>query len=114
MKRPDDPRDLDQNAAMWAALHDIAAQVEWPVLFDSRVQLTKMDAEDWKNVMTAGLSRQQRMAQQIDGGGYVLLGLRTSRFSRKRMGELLELIRYFGDSRGVKWSAPKRYEDQAA
>lgn len=109
-RKPDDPRAIELNDAMWGRLTDIARQVEWPVLFEGQVRMTKMDADDWKNVFTAGLQRQQRMAQQIDGGGYVLLGQRTSKFSNKKMEELLELIRMFGDSRQVRWSAPKRLE----
>lgn len=94
---------------MWPRLRDIAAQVPWPVFFDGRMDVVKLSAEEWKDVLTAGLEKQQRMAAGIEGG-YVLIGKRTSKFSNKKMEELLELIKFFGDSRGVKWSAPKRLE----
>lgn len=105
--RPDAPRDPERNDEMWGRLRDIAAQVEWPVLFDGTIKVTKLSPEDWKHILTAGLQKQQRMAQGIEGG-YVLLGLPTRNFSNKRMAELLALIKLFGDSKGVKWAAMSR------
>ena len=109
----DEPlRSDDSNAKMWAMLHDVSAQVEWPV--DGVMQ--KLPAEDWKAILTAGLKRSQRIAQGIEGG-VVVLGSRTSRMTQKRMSELMELIQFFGDSKQVRWSDPKRadpsYEQMA-
>ena len=100
----DEPlRSDDANAKMWAMLHDVSAQVEWPV--DGVLQ--KLPAEDWKVILTAGLKRSQRIAQGIEGG-IVVLGSRTSRMTQKRMSELIELIQFFGDSKQVQWSDPLR------
>jgi hypothetical protein len=99
-------RTLDQNAAMWAMLGDISKQVPWPVFFDGRCDVVKMDSESWKDVLTAGLEKVQRMAAGIDGG-YVLLGRRTSKLGKKKMSQLLEFIRFFGDSKQVVWTDPK-------
>lgn len=113
MKRnPDDPRALELNSAMWARLSDIAAQVPWPVFFDGRMDVVKLSAEEWKDVLSAGLEKSQRMAAGIEGG-YVLLGKRTSKFSNKKMELLLELIKMFGDKHEVRWTAPKRMEETA-
>jgi len=96
-------RTLDQNALMWTLLHDIARQVEWPV--DGRMQ--KIDAEDWKHILSAGLKRHQRVAQGIDGG-FVILGQRTSRMNIGEMSDLIELIHAFGSERDVRWSDERR------
>lgn len=90
---------------MWAMLHDISRQVPWPVWFEGRCDVVKMDAESWKNVFSASLEKSQRMAQGLDGG-YVLLGQRTSRMGVKKMAELIDLIKLFGDSKQVRWSDP--------
>lgn len=92
-------RTSQQNALMWSALTDISRQVDWPV--NGRMQ--KLEAEDWKDILSAGLRSEQRVAQGISGG-FVLLGLRTSRMTRGEMAELITLAHAFGDERGVRWS----------
>lgn len=92
-------RSQAQNDLMWSALTDLSRQVEWPV--DGR--MTRMDAEDWKHVMSAGLKRHQRIAAGIDGG-FVLLGQSTRKLKVAEMAELITIIHAFGDERGVKWS----------
>lgn len=94
-------RTLEQNARMWALLGDIAAQVQWPV--DGKLQL--LEAEEWKHILSAGLKREQRVAQGIDGG-FVILGQRTSRMTKAEMSDLMEVISAFGARQGVKWSEP--------
>lgn len=92
-------RSLDQNSKMWACLTDIAKQVEWFV--DGKLQ--KLDAEEWKDILTAGLKKHQRIAQGIDGG-FVILGTKTSRMKVGEMVELIEFIQWFGTEKGVRWS----------
>lgn len=104
-----EPRNLDQNARLWAKLNDIARQVQWPV----NGQMQRLTAEDWKHIFTAGLEQGQRIAQGIEGG-FVVLGASTSRMSKRKMAELIELIQFFGDARQVQWSDPRRtyeYDD---
>ncbi len=93
-------RSNEQNALMWSLLTTLAEQVEWPV--DGR--LVHMEPEEWKDVLTAGLTKHQRVASGIDGG-FVLLGRRTSRMTVKQMAELVELIYAFGAERGVRFPA---------
>jgi len=95
-------RTLDQNAKMWAVLGDIAKQVQWYV--DGKQQL--LSAEEWKDILTAGLRKHQRIAQGIDGG-FVILGERTSRMRIGQMCELIELAHAFGAERGVVWTDPQ-------
>ena len=93
-------RSLDQNSLLWATLTDISKQVQWHV--DGRTQL--MPPEDWKSVLSAGLTKTQRVAAGTEGG-FVMLGSRTSKMTVKEMASLIEFAQFFGDSHGVKWSA---------
>lgn len=95
-----------QNRLMWALLGDIAKQVEWPC--NGRLQ--KLSAEDWKDILSAGLVKEQRIAEGVSGG-FVMLGLRTSRMSKQQMAELIEFIHFFAADKGVKISAPQQYEE---
>lgn len=85
-------RTLDQNAALWARLTDIAEQVEW--------YGQKLSAEDWKDIMSASL-RKARVVPGLDAGSFVPLGMRTSDMTKEEMSDLLELIAAFGAERGV-------------
>ena len=97
-------RSLEQNAKMWAVLADIARQVKW--FADGKEQY--LTAEDWKDILTAGVKKNQRIAQGIEGG-FVMLGQRTSKMRVGEMVELIEFALWFGTERGVKWS----YTDEA-
>ncbi len=96
----EETRSTAQNALMWSCLTDIASQVQWPV--DG--VLSKLDPEDWKHIISAGLKREMRVAQGISGG-WVMLGQKTSRMSKAQMSEMIDLCHAFGDQNGVKWSA---------
>lgn len=104
-------RSLDANAAMWATLADVAAHVEWPHTVDGTWQIAKMDSDSWKAVLTAAFEAETRMAQAVNGGT-VMLGARTSKFSKRRMGDFLTFVHAFGSERGVRWS-DKALEDLA-
>lgn len=92
-------RSLDQNRKLWACLTDISEQVEWPV--DGKLQ--RLSPEDWKDILSAGLHKSQRVAQGVDGG-FVMLGQRTSKMTVGDMVELIEFIQWFGAEKGVRWS----------
>ena len=104
-------RTLDANAAMWATLADIAAQVDWPHTVAGNWQIGRMDSDSWKAVLTAGFEAETRMAQGVSGGT-VMVGARTSKFSKRRMGDFLTFVHAFGSERGVRWS-DKALEDLA-
>lgn len=93
-------RSHEQNDRMWAMLTEVSEQLEWPV--DGRMR--KLSAEEWKDILTAGLKREQKIAQGIDGG-FVILGQRTSQMSKRELSDLMELISAFGAERGVTFSA---------
>jgi hypothetical protein len=105
-----DKRSLSSNKKMWACLGDVAKQVEWPV--NGRMQLISTD--DWKDIISSGLKQEARIAEGI-GGGFVMLGQRTSKMTIAQMSEMIELIYAFGAGHGVKWSEsiPAEYEEFA-
>ena len=88
-------RSLEQNSRLWALLHDVAAQVDW--------YGKKLDATDWKHVFTSSL-RKLEVVPNLEGNGFVALGLSTSRMSKRELGDLMTLIESFGAERGVTWS----------
>ena len=88
-----------QNSLLWAVLTDISKQVEWPV--DGKQQ--KLDPVDWKNVLTAGLKQETRVARGV-GGGFVVLGARTSKMTKREISEVIEFAYAFGAEHGVKWT----------
>ena len=80
---------------MWANLEDIAQQVVW--------YGQKLDKQEWKDVLTAGLKK-QKIVPGIEGG-FVVIGARTSKMSIAEMNELIELAVMFGTQQGVKFRA---------
>lgn len=88
-----------QNNLMWSRLTDLANQVPWNV--NGKTQL--ISPNDWKEITTAGLRKEQRIAQGIDGG-FVVLGARTSRMTIGEMQQLLDFIEFVGGEHAVKWT----------
>jgi len=86
-------RNLEQNAALWAALSDISKQVEW---YGQR-----LTPEEWKDVFTASLKR-QKVVPGLDGG-FVVCGLSTSKMGKSEFSQLLDLAYAFGAEKGVKF-----------
>jgi hypothetical protein len=91
-----DTRSLASNAMMWSCLTDISKQVVW---YDN-----KLSPDEWKDVLSASLKK-QKVVPGVDGG-FVIIGSRTSKMTRKEMTEMIELCHLFGDQHQVKWSRP--------
>ena len=85
-------RNLSQNAKLWATLTDIAEQVDW--------YGNKLTPEDWKHLFTSSM-RKLQVVPNLDGSGFVALGLSTSKMSMREMSDLIELAQAFGAERGV-------------
>ena len=83
-----------QNALLWSRLHDIADQVEW--------HGKRLSAEDWKHLFSSSLRRLQ-VVPNLDGTGFVALGLSTSKMTKRELADMLTLIEAFGAERGVEW-----------
>lgn len=82
-----------QNRRLWSMLSDLSCQVEW--------HGEKLTAEEWKDVLTACLKK-QKSVPGIDGG-FVVLGARTSKMTKREMVELQDLIEAFGAQQGVQF-----------
>lgn len=103
-------RTLEQNAKLWPMLTDIAKQVVW--------YGKTYDADGWKDILTGSL-RKAEFVPNTEGTGFVAIGLRTSKMSRKQFSELIEFIYAFGASQDVCWSekseqAYQEYREGAA
>lgn len=90
-------RSSEANARMWAMLTEVSQQVEW--------YGKKLSPEDWKHVFSASL-RKLDVVPNIDGTGFVALGMSTSQMTKREFSDLMELISSFGAERGVKFSEP--------
>ena len=88
-------RSLDQNAALWAHLGDVARQVVW--------HGRTLDAESWKHIFSSSLKKLD-VVPNLEGTGFVALGQSTSRMTKREMSDMLELIGAFGADHGVVWS----------
>lgn len=86
-----------QNRRLWAMLRDLSQQVNW--------HGQKLTDDEWKDVMSACLKR-QKVVPGVDGG-FVVLGMRTSKMTKAEMAELQELIEAFGAEQGVRFTAPE-------
>lgn len=88
-------RSLAQNARLWAMLTEISQQVDW--------YGRKLTPEEWKHVFSASLKKQD-VVPGLDGG-FVVLGLSTSKMTRAEMSDMQELMEAFGAQQGVRFSA---------
>ena len=96
-------RSLAQNRRLWAMLTDISQQVDW--------YGKKLTQEDWKHVFTASLKKLD-VVPNLDGTGFVALGMSTSKMTRAEMCDMQTLMEAFGADKGVKFTAPDEYIDQ--
>jgi hypothetical protein len=92
-------RSTAQNARLWALLADISEQVVW--------HGRRMDSESWKHLFSSSLKKLD-VVPNLDGTGFVAMGLSTSRMSKSELGDLMTLIEAFGAERGVEWSECER------
>lgn len=91
-------RSLDQNSRLWAMLADVSSQVVW--------HGRKLDSESWKHIFTSSLKRMD-VVPNLEGTGFVALGLSTSRMTKKELGDLMTLIESFGAQNSVKFTEPE-------
>lgn len=90
-------RSQAQNRLMWPILTEFSKQLQWPV--DGR--MTKMEPEEWKDVLTAAFRGESvRLAMGLNGG-VVLLGQRTSKFTKAQFSEWIEFLYSVAADRGV-------------
>ncbi len=92
--RHEEVRNLNQNAKMWPMLSDISEQVVW--------HGEKYSPDDWKDILSSDWSK-QTIVPGISGG-FVALGVRTSKMNKREFSELIELMYAFGATKDVRWS----------
>lgn len=91
-------RNLEQNAAQWPILQAFADQLQWPV----NGSMEWLTPEEWKDILTAAFKRETvRVAMGLDGG-MVMLGSRTSKFSKAQFSEWLDFLNATAAARGVE------------
>ena len=92
-----------QNKKMWPMLNDFATQIEWAGEY--------REPEDWKYILSAAFEK-TRLIPGIDGE-IVPIPASTSRYTKKKFAEFIELMYATGEELGVKWSDPsiKFYEE---
>ena len=91
-------RSQAQNRLMWPILQEFSKQLEWPI----NGHMVKMEPDDWKDVLTAAFKRETvRLAMGLDGG-VVMLGQRTSKFTKAEFSEWTEFLYATAAARGVK------------
>jgi hypothetical protein len=91
-------RNSEQNAAQWPILEAFSKQLQWPV----NGHMVTMESEEWKDVLSSGFKREQvRLAMGLDGG-VVMLGKRTSKFTKAEFSEWLDFLKATAALRGVQ------------
>jgi hypothetical protein len=94
-------RSQAQNRLMWPILTEFSRQLDWPI----NGHMVKISPDDWKDVLTSAFKRETvRLAMGLDGG-VVMLGQRTSRFTKAEFSEWVEFLYATAAARGVKLPA---------
>nr|WP_290442844.1 recombination protein NinB [Halomonas sp. OfavH-34-E] len=96
LTRIEEKRTDAQNKKLWPMLNDLSTQVVWHGV--------TLKPHEWKDLATAALKR-HRMVPGMDGG-FVMVGLSTSRMSKRVFCDLIECMYAFGTEQGVQWSEP--------
>ncbi len=96
-------RSLSQNAAQWPILEAFSRQLKWPV----NGAMVTLTPEEFKDVLTAAFQGETvRLAQGLNGG-VVMLGMRTSKMSKRQFGEWLDFLGATAALRGVQINEPE-------
>lgn len=91
-------RTLADNAVQWPILNAFADQLVWPV----NGAMVKMDADEWKQVLTAAYREETvRLAMGLNGG-VVMLGHRTREFKHEEWADWMAFLESVAADRGVK------------
>lgn len=94
-------RSAAQNRLMWPLLEQFSKQMQWPV----NGQMVNMEPDEWKDVLSAAFFKETiRVAMGLNGG-VVMLGRRTSKFSKAQFSEWIEFLYATAAERGVRLPA---------
>lgn len=89
-------RSVDQNSLMWAALTDVAQQVEH--------MGQRYTPEAWKILFMHACGREVRFLPGLDGKTFVPWGQSSSDLSKQEMTDLIEFIFSWGAEHGVSFN----------
>lgn len=89
-----------QNRRLWAMLRDISRQVDW--------YGRKLDEDSWKHVFSAAVEQQD--AVPGINGGFVVLGVSTSKQSKKWFNQIFLVMESFAAEHGVKFTTRDYWE----
>lgn len=91
-------RTVEQNAAQWRILGAWAKQKEWLI----NGKKTFLHENDWKDILTATYEGEiaPRLAPGLHGG-IVMLGRRTSKYTKEKFSEWLEWLNAASVEMGV-------------
>ena len=98
-------RSNEQNRRLWALLGDVSKQVNW--------YGRSLSPECWKHIFSAAMKKQD-VVPSLDGKGFVVLGISTSKMTVAEMSELQTLIEAFGAERSVVWTEPVSHQPPQA
>lgn len=94
-------RSQAQNRLMWPLLTAFSEQLLWPV----NGQMVRMEPDEWKDVLSAGFHKEAvRLAMGLNGG-VVMLGRRTSKFTKAQFSDWIEFLYATAADRGVRLPA---------
>lgn len=92
-------RTLIQNASQWPILEAFSKQKQWPV----NGEMCWLSPEEFKDILTAAFEKETRprLAAGVDGG-VVMLGRRTSQYSKSRFYEWRAFLMAAANEMGVE------------
>ena len=97
-------RTLAHNAVQWPILNAFANQLLWPV----NGQMVKLEAGEWKDILTAAYKEETvRLAMGLNGG-MVMLGKKTREFTVAEWPEWRAFLESVAADRGIKIPLSKR------
>lgn len=88
-------RSHEQNAKMWAMIHDVMRAEP-----EGRVH----SPDVWKAIFMHALDRECLFVPALDGRSVFPIGQRSSELSVREMSDLLEIIAEYGSRHGVAWT----------
>jgi len=94
-------RSMSQNRLMWPLLTAFSKQLQWPV----NGKMVYMQPEDWKDVLTAAFKGEEVKLAMGLNGGVVMLGQRTSKFTKPQFSEWIEFLYSTAVERDVRLPA---------
>lgn len=87
-------RTNEQNAKMWAMLHDIAR---------CEPEDRQWTPDTWKAAFMHALGHEVQFGEGLDGSGPFPVGFRSSQLGVGQMSDLIEVMYEYGARHGVTW-----------